>query len=122
VKPDASTRRSLVAALGSTLALLVGSKVASGEGRITRFQPARHDKDTWLDAVPGKHRRFIDASTVTGGGSALLYAYNLYAANKSDYALPERDVAIVVSSRRRRVWMPKPSTRSLWRTRYRTAT
>ena len=99
MKPDASTRRSLVAALGSTLALLVGSKVASGQGRITRFQPPRHDKDAWLDAVPGKHRTFIDASTVTGGGTALLYAYNLYAANKSDYALAERDVAIVVCFR-----------------------
>ena len=97
--PDKPTRRSLVAALGSALAFIVGSGVARGQGRITRFQPARHARDAWLDAVPGKHRTFIDASTVNGGGSALLYAYNLYAANKSDYALPERDVAIVVCFR-----------------------
>ena len=97
--PDAPTRRTLVAALGSTLAFIVGSGAASGQGRITRFQPARHAKDAWLDDVSGKHRTFIDASTVNGGGSALLYAYNLYAANKSDYALPERDVAVVVCLR-----------------------
>jgi len=99
MKSDEPTRRSLVAALGSTLAFIVGSGVASGQGRLTRFQPARHAKDAWLDAVSGKHRTFIDASTVNGGGSALLYAYNLYAANKSDYALPERDIAIVVCFR-----------------------
>jgi hypothetical protein len=55
--------------------------------------------DAWLDALPGKHRTFIDASTVRGGGSALLYAYNLYAANKSDYSLADRDVAVVVCFR-----------------------
>ena len=99
MKRGEPTRRSLVAALGSTLAFIVGSGVARGQGRITRFQPARHAKDAWLDALSGKHRTFIDASTVNGGGSALLYAYNLYAANKSDYALTERDVAIVVCLR-----------------------
>src|SRR4030095_6193815 len=73
MKSDEPTRRSLVAALGSSRAFIVGSGVASGQGRLTRFQPARHAKDAWLDAVSGKHRTFIDASTVNGGGSALLY-------------------------------------------------
>ena len=99
MKPDASTRRSLVAALGSTLALLVGSKVASGQGRITRFQPARHDKDTWLDAVPGKHRTFIDCASVASAGAAMMYANNLYVANAKGYQLKEADVAIVVCLR-----------------------
>jgi hypothetical protein len=66
---------------------------------VTRFQPVRHPQDSWLDAIPGTHRTFIDASTVSGGGSALIYAYNLYAANKSAYSLPERDVAIVICFR-----------------------
>ena len=67
--------------------------------RDSRDSPSeRHPQDAWLDTVPGKHRTFIDASTVSGG-SSLLYAYNLYAANKSDYSLAERDVAVVVCFR-----------------------
>ena len=69
MKRGEPTRRSLVAALASTLAFIVGSGVARGQGRTTRFQPARHAKDAWLDAVSGKHRTFIDASTVNGGCS-----------------------------------------------------
>jgi hypothetical protein len=97
--PAEPTRRSLVHGLGATFALMFGARVANAQSRVTRFQPARHQQDAWLDAIPGKHRTFIDASTVDGGGSALLYAYNLYAANKSDYSLRERDVAVVVCFR-----------------------
>ncbi len=93
------TRRSLVQGLGAAFALMFGSGVANAQSRATRFQPARHRKDAWLDAIPGKHRTFIDASTVNGGGTALLYAYNLYLGNKSDYSLSERDVAGVVCFR-----------------------
>ena len=49
--------------------------------------------------MPGKHRTFIDASTVSGAGEAILYANNLYVANKSGYSLEEGDVAIVVCLR-----------------------
>jgi hypothetical protein len=93
------TRRSFAAAFGALLASTLGSGVASAQARATRFQPARHSQDGWLDSIPGKHRTFIDASTVAGGGAALLYAYNLYEANRKDYALPARDVAVVVCFR-----------------------
>ena len=95
----ATTRRSLVQGLGTAFALMFGAGVANAQSRVTRFQPARHPQDAWLDAIAGKHRTFIDASTVNGGGSALLYAYNLYLGNKSDYSLMERDVAVVVCFR-----------------------
>ena len=94
-----ASRRSLVQGLGATFALMFGAGVANAQSRVTQFQPARHPQDAWLDAIPGKHRTFIDASTVDGGGSALLYAYNLYLANRSDYSLAERDVAVVVCFR-----------------------
>jgi hypothetical protein len=64
-----------------------------------RFQPARHPQDAWLDAVVGKHRTFIDASTVSGAGAALLYANNILEANTSGYSLPERDITVVVCLR-----------------------
>jgi intracellular sulfur oxidation DsrE/DsrF family protein len=96
---EQTSRRSFATAFGAMLAFAVGSKTASAQGRAANFQPARHPQDAWLDAIPGKHRTFIDTSTVNGGGSALLYAYNLYAANKADYSLLDRDVAVVVCFR-----------------------
>ena len=99
MKLEDTTRRSFASALGGAFAFMLGSGLAGAQGRATRFQPARHPQDAWLDALAGKHRTFIDASTVPGAGTAMLYAYNLYAANKSDYSLPERDVAVVVCLR-----------------------
>jgi len=64
-----------------------------------RFQAARHQQDGWLDAVAGKHRIFVDASTPRGAGEAILYANNLYEANKSGYALPETDIVVVACMR-----------------------
>src|SRR5581483_4892415 len=64
-----------------------------------RFQAARHQQDAWLDAVAGKHRVFIDASTPRGAGEAMLYANNLYEANKSGYSLPESDIVVVACLR-----------------------
>lgn len=86
--------------LGSVFAaLMVEGRVSDAQGRSTNVQPLKHARDAWLDAIPGRHRTIIDTSTVTGGGAALLYAYNLYVANKTDYALSERDVAVVVCFR-----------------------
>src|ERR1043165_2074343 len=95
----APTRRSLVQGLGATFALMFGTAAANAQSRVTRFQPSRHPQDAGLDAIPGKHRTFIAAPHVDGAGSALLYAYNLYLGNKSDYSLSERDVAVVVCFR-----------------------
>lgn len=99
MKPEESTRRSFATAVGAAFAVALGSRMASAQGRAAPFQPARHPEDGWLDALPGKHRTIIDASTASGAGSALLYAFNLYLANKSAYSLPERDVAVVVCLR-----------------------
>ena len=96
---EQTSRRSFATALGAALAFVLGSRGTSAQGRAANFQSTRHPQDAWLDAIPGKHRTFIDTSTVSGGGSALLYAYNLYAANKADYSLAERDVAVVICFR-----------------------
>jgi len=94
-------RRSLMSGLA---AAAVGVAVAAKPLRAQtagggRFQPARHPQDAWLDAVAGKHRTFIDASTPRGAGEALLYANNLYEANKSGYALPDSDIVVVACMR-----------------------
>ena len=90
-------RRSLISGLGvAAVGVAFGSRpLAAQTASGGRFQPARHQQDGWLDAVAGKHRTFIDASTPKGAGEALLYANNLYEANKSGYTLPEADIVVV---------------------------
>jgi hypothetical protein len=91
------TRRAVIAGVGTAVAAAaVGSRTASAQ---TKFQPGRHPQDAWLDTVAGKHRSFIDAATATGAGQALLYANNLYEANKSGYQLTDKDVAVVICYR-----------------------
>ena len=93
-------RRSLMSGLGAAVAAFaLGSKTAKAQTPSGRFQPARHQEDAWLNAVPGKHRSFIDCATVNGAGEGILYANNLYVANSSGYKLPESDVAVVVCLR-----------------------
>jgi len=93
-------RRSMLSLLGATAAgLTFGSRSGAAQAPATAFQPARHPQDEWLDRVPGRHRTVIDCATVSSAGQALLFAYNLYAANNSGYQLADRDVAIVICLR-----------------------
>lgn len=80
------------AALGAAVAVAPPAQAQTGNG----FQPRRHNEDAWLDAPKGGHRIVIDSSTPDGGGSALLYAANNFAANKAGYNLDPPDVAVVV--------------------------
>jgi len=95
---DRWARRSFMSAAGATVAsLTLGSARANAQTRA--FQSTRHQQDAWMDAVAGKHRTIVDCSTVSGAGEGILYANNLYVANKSGYQLDEKDVAVVVCLR-----------------------
>ena len=72
---------------------------AAGAPPRGKFTPARHREDAWLDEAPGKHRTIIDSATAPGAANALLYAGNLFTANKSGYGLNDGDLAIVVCLR-----------------------
>ncbi len=61
-----------------------------------KFEPARHEKDDWMDQVPGKHRMVLDTTSAKGFGDGLLYASNFLAANRSDYGLENSDIAVIV--------------------------
>ena len=76
----------------------MGSTNAAAQAPATSFRPARHQQDEWLDRIPGRHRTFIDCATVAGAGEGMLYANNLYVANRNGYQLNENDVAVVVSA------------------------
>ena len=94
-----SPRRSFLTRVGvsavgiSAMSAIVDAQAPRAGGR---FQAAQHAEDDWLDQVPGKHRTVLDAVTADGAGNAILFANNLYQANKSGYALGDGDLAIVI--------------------------
>ncbi len=102
VDQNISGRRSVIAALGSIVgAFAIGQTPTAAQTSTTAsdYRPALHPEDAWLDAVPGKHRTFVDCATVSGAALGMLYANNLYVANKNGYRLNESDVAVVVCLR-----------------------
>jgi intracellular sulfur oxidation DsrE/DsrF family protein len=102
MQPKKMSRRSVVTGCGAAVAAAaaaLGVKPVAAQGMGGSFQPARHPEDAWMDSLPGKHRVFVDASTAQGAGEAILYANNLFEANKNGYGLADSDVAIIVCLR-----------------------
>jgi len=97
-----SPRRSFLTGLGVS-AIGVGAAGAFVEAQAPaaggRFQATRHPADDWMDQIPGTHRTVIDSVTADGAGNALLFANNLYEANKTGYSLANGDLAIIVVMR-----------------------
>jgi intracellular sulfur oxidation DsrE/DsrF family protein len=86
------------AAIGALAMSRVGmAQVKSAPG--VRFEPARHDKDDWMDQIPGKHRLLIDTTTPDGFRDGLLFASNFILVNRNDYGLQNQDVAVIVVAR-----------------------
>mgnify|MGYP006270099029 CR=1 FL=1 len=95
-------RRSVLSVMGAAaagVALSAAPARAQESAKSAAFSPTRHNEDAWLDAVPGKHRVIIDAAPLAGGSDAVLYAGNLFMANKQGYNLDDKDVATVVCFR-----------------------
>jgi hypothetical protein len=65
----------------------------------THWQPARHAQDDWFEQIPGKHRFFLDATTVKGVEEAAMFASNYFGASKDAYGLQDADLAVVVGVR-----------------------
>jgi hypothetical protein len=100
MKNDNTARRSLLSGLGAAVAAVaLGSKSAKAQTPAGAFQPARHQQDDWMNALPGRHRTIIDSASPAAAAEAMLYANNLYVANRSGYQLAEADVAVVVCLR-----------------------
>ncbi|HAJ75359.1 MAG TPA: hypothetical protein DCM64_02780 [Gammaproteobacteria bacterium] len=95
-------RRRFLTGMGvvATTATLATSAQAqqSSSGR-RGFTPARHEEDSWMDAIPGSHRVFVDSSTKPGGVTAMNYANNLMVGHTTGYAGEESDNAIIVCFR-----------------------
>jgi len=102
-----SQRRSFLTRLNTGVASLAaiavgGGVMAKGKPAATaRWEPARHDKDDWLDKLPGKHRLLFDTTTPDGLRDALLFANNFMNINRTDYGLESNDLAVVIVARHR---------------------
>jgi hypothetical protein len=103
--PLPSDRRSFLTRLNTgfvSLAAMTGlgmaqKKPTPGAG----WEPARHDKDDWMDEVPAKHRLIFDTTTPEGFGDALAFASNFLHVNHSEYGLENSDLAVVIVARHR---------------------
>jgi intracellular sulfur oxidation DsrE/DsrF family protein len=93
-------RRTLIAGMGVAAAgLTLGASAAHAQSS-SRFQPARHGLDAWLDELPGSsHRVFVDSSTALGGAEALLYSNNILSAHANAYSGSDDDYAMVICFR-----------------------
>ncbi len=102
MKNSPSRRRSFLTGLGAAAVAAAGVGAAESQSAsrpaAEAFTPQRHTNDDWMDTLPGKHRMVIDAVTPHGAGEAILYATNLYEANKP-YGLTSKDLAIIVVMR-----------------------
>lgn len=78
---------------------LGGARASAQVPPPTAFKAMRHDKDAWLDKIPGKHRMVLDVTTANGVPEALGFANNLFGGNKSGYNLDDADLAIVICLR-----------------------
>ena len=103
--PGPSERRSFLARLSagaSALAVSAMAGISTAQGQTAQtapWRPERHEKDDWLDKLPGKHRLVFDTTSPTGFGEAILYANNFIRVNQNDYGLQNRDVAVVIGVR-----------------------
>ena len=81
----------------ASLAVLFGrSASAQVKSAPARFEPLRHDKDDWMDELPGKHRLVFDTVSPAGLSDALLFANNYMLANRNDYGLRNSDLAVII--------------------------
>src|SRR5262245_57287016 len=91
------TRRSMLVGLGAAAAAsAVAMQDAGAQTTGASFRPTRHSEDSWLEAPGAKHRIVIDAPTAHGAGEAILFANNLYEANKNAYQGTEKGLGIVI--------------------------
>src|SRR3954471_5357181 len=99
------SRRSFLSNLGAAasaagVTLAAGSTGAHAQTPAdARWQPARHDKDDWLDQLPGKHRLYFDSTNPDALEDAIQFAGNYYSANKGEYGIDNAELAVVIAMR-----------------------
>ena len=103
---SSSQRRSFLSRLNTGAAALAAFAVgraanAQTKAAAAKFEPMRHEKDDWLDELPGKHRLLFDTTSADGLSKAVLFANNFKRVNRADYGLKDSDTAVVIVVRHR---------------------
>jgi intracellular sulfur oxidation DsrE/DsrF family protein len=82
--------------------MAIGSAAVAQErpAATTRWAPARHAKDDWLDK-PAQHRLVFDTTTPDGLGEALAFTANYIRVNRAEYGVEDSDLAVVIVVRHR---------------------
>lgn len=109
-----SQRRSFLTGLKTGIAGLAigGAMHAESKKPGARWEPARHEKDDWLEIPGAKHRLIFDTTTPEGFGEALLFAGNYIHVNSTDYGLPNTELSVVIVVRHRST--PFGYTNAMW--------
>ena len=98
--PSSPERRSFFtrfnAGATSLAALAIGGVAMAKPKSAARWEPARHDKDDWLDQVSAKHRMLFDTITADGLGEALAFGGNFIRVNKAEYGVESKDLAVII--------------------------
>jgi len=92
---DRVGRRAIVTGLGLGAAALTASAGGARAAEAPRWQPTLDPKDAWME-LPGQHRFMFDSTSPEGGGHALFYARNFFAANKEGYGLAPSALAVII--------------------------
>jgi hypothetical protein len=91
----------LSAGVTAFAASMVGGAAVAQAQAPAKFQPARYEKDDWLDQLPGKHRVVFDTTTPDRLGDGLAFANNFLRTSRSDYNLQNNDMAVLIIVRHR---------------------
>jgi intracellular sulfur oxidation DsrE/DsrF family protein len=100
--PSSPERRSFLTRLNAgtaSISALAMGGIAMAQVKsapVVRWAPARHDKDDWMDQLPSKHRLLFDTTSEEGVRNALLFANNFLIANRDEYSLENKDLAVII--------------------------
>ncbi len=92
---DRVGRRAFVSGLGVGAAALAAGSGDARAAESPQWQPTPENQDAWME-LPGRHRFMFDSTSPDGGGHALFYARNFFAANKSGYGLEPSALAVII--------------------------
>ena len=100
-----SERRSFLNRLNTGFVSLVSmAGVAMAQQKqapAARWEPARHEKDDWLDKAQVKHRLLFDTTALEGLGNSIAFTENFYKTNKAEYGVENSELAVVIVVRHR---------------------
>ncbi len=91
------SRRAIIGGLGmAATTVTLGARGVHAQGAAAPFMPTRHEQDTWMSAMPGKHRVVLDVVTPEAMPDGIRFAGNLFNGNKSGYGVDESDMALIM--------------------------